>query len=166
MNRQEYNKKIRDYLLNNKEFNHKLDSIMKKEDVTWENSEFYEFLDELIKQFPQQRFGQLFCNYIGGDYRSPNPNELTTWLQEYLFAPGNYDPFYEESKYTYYRLTREIPEVYKKTLEELKGKKVYYADGDNTKVGTLKSLFMDSFGDWCWIIDENKVSTSKSITML
>lgn len=162
MNRQEYNRKILKYLWDNKEFNEIMDdNISNYEDMIG----CYQAMKNSVELYPQQRFGQLFCNYWGGDYRSENPSKLTKDLQNYLF-PDNSDPFFEESKYTYYRLTKEIPEQYKKELEEKKGKKVYYASGDNTKVGTLESLFLDPIGSWHWVIDGNKVSTSKSITLL
>ena len=158
MDRQEYNKKICDYLLSNEEFISKLESV--DADLTFINTLYL-----LIEDHPQQRFGQLVCNYMTPDYRNATPSDVTLWLQEYLF-PGNPDPFFEESKVTYYRLTGEVPEYLKKELEEKKGKKVYYADGDNTKVGTLESLFLDPIGSWHWVIDGNKVSTLKSITLL
>lgn len=151
MNRQEYNKKILDFLI--------------EKEYICEDSGLCDKLKECIETFPQQRFGQIICNYICWDYRDKTISDFTEKFMNTVF-PGNPDPFFEESKYTYYRLTKEIPESYKKELEEKKGKKVYYASGDNTKVGTLEGLVINCVGEWHWVIDGDKISTSKSITVL
>lgn len=49
------------------------------------NRELLGMLGELIELFPDQRFGQIICNYVLPEYRER-------------------DPFFEESKDTYNRL--------------------------------------------------------------
>lgn len=62
--------------------------------------------EELAKAYPQQRAGQIICNYICGDYRdgegavSPQTHEILNEL-----FPGNPDPFFEESGVTFKRLS-------------------------------------------------------------
>ena len=161
MNRQEYNKKICDYLLSNEEFTSKLESV--DPDLT-----FINMLYLLIEDYPQQRFGQLVCNYMISDYRNPNPSATTLWLQEYLF-PGNPDPFFEESHYTYYRLTGEVPEDIRKELDEKKGKKIYYKlDNGSTGIGVLSGVCVNPYHDeWNWKIDDKKlISTNIHIKLL
>lgn len=83
MKRQEYNNKIL-YLI----------------DI---DEELREYLKDCIKAFPQQRFGQIICNYVCADYRSSEVSEHTKNLMNMLF-PGNPDPFFEESETTFNRL--------------------------------------------------------------
>lgn len=56
----------------------------------------------LVEQFPEQRAGQIFCNYIIPEYRT-NPDERTKQILDTLF-PKNSDPFFEESIETLKRL--------------------------------------------------------------
>lgn len=61
-------------------------------------------LQELINTYPEQRFGQIFCNYICPDYRSETPTDKTKiWLMTDLF-PKDMDFFYEEPWETFNRL--------------------------------------------------------------
>lgn len=60
-------------------------------------------LEVLAKKFPQQRAGQIICNYICPDYRSQSISTETNTILETLF-PGNPDPFFEESITTLKRL--------------------------------------------------------------
>ena len=64
---------------------------------------FYRILDDCIENLPQQRFGQIMCNYVLGDYRSPEPMKGTLEILSYIF-PNNPDPFFEESYETYKRI--------------------------------------------------------------
>ncbi len=57
----------------------------------------------LAEQHPQQRAGQIICNYMCPDYRDPNPSKDTQMIMEFFF-PGNPDPFFEESYVTLKRL--------------------------------------------------------------
>lgn len=162
MNRQEYNRKIYDYLLNNKEFRDKLESIIGND------SAFFDPLNSLIDTYSQQRFGQIICNYIIPDYRDSLPNDLTIWLQEYLFQ-NNQDPFFEESHYTYYKLTGEVPEDIKKELNKKKGRKVYFKlDNGSTGIGVLTGVCVNPYHDeWNWKIDNKKlISTNIHIKLL
>lgn len=65
-----------------------------------------DFLKQMIIQYPNQRFGQIICNYICPSYRNiePDPEEMACMNR--LF-PGNPDPFYEESVETLNRLMKE-----------------------------------------------------------
>lgn len=58
----------------------------------------------MAEQMPQQRAGQIICNYICGDYRWDEPMHPTKHIMEVLF-PGNPDPFFEESVITLKRLS-------------------------------------------------------------
>lgn len=55
------------------------------------------------KVYPQQRAGQIICNYIADDYRSAKPSEFSKNLISTLF-PGDPDPFFEESVDTLERI--------------------------------------------------------------
>lgn len=66
--------------------------------------EFYEHLKTLIEVHKDQRFGQIVCKYVCGDYRSTIVSLFTKIVMETLF-PGNPDPFFEESVDTLKRLT-------------------------------------------------------------
>lgn len=59
----------------------------------------------MAEKMPQQRAGQLICNYICGDYRDVEPAYPTKHILEVLF-PGNPDPFFEESYETLKRLSQ------------------------------------------------------------
>lgn len=61
-------------------------------------------LKMLADRYPQQRAGQIICNYICSDYRDKAPSSNTQMILEELF-PGNPDPFFEESVVTLKRLT-------------------------------------------------------------
>lgn len=63
-------------------------------------------LAELANKFPDQRAGQIVCNYICPDYRSGNPEQPTTEIMETVF-PNDPDPFFEESIETLMRLTKD-----------------------------------------------------------
>lgn len=58
---------------------------------------------ELAKQYPQQRAGQIICNYICDDYRCGHTSALTVDILNLMF-PGDPDPFFEESVVTLKRL--------------------------------------------------------------
>lgn len=58
----------------------------------------------MAERMPQQRAGQIICNYICCDYRDLEPTNPTKVILEALF-PGNPDPFFEESVVTLKRLT-------------------------------------------------------------
>lgn len=60
-------------------------------------------LEALAKEFPQQRAGQIVCNYICPDYRDPISSVATQALMGFLF-PENPDPFFEESVVTLERV--------------------------------------------------------------
>lgn len=154
MNRQEYNRKILDFLI--------------KKECIWEDSGIYDKLKECIEIFPQQRFGQIVCNYICGDYRDKIISDFTKEFMNIIF-PDNPDPFFEESHYTYYRLTREIPENLKKELDEKKGKRVYYKlDNGSTGTGILSGVCINPWSDeWNWKIEDKKlISTNIHLKLL
>lgn len=95
--RQEFNKKVSDLLKKDNNLKVLLDAI----DQDFE--EFFETLDDLIEGHPQQRFGQIVCNYIFWNYREDDMPEMARKTFEYIF-PINFDPFYEESYETWERL--------------------------------------------------------------
>lgn len=68
--------------------------------------ENFDFVKRMIKQYPDQRFGQIICNYICPSYRDYNPIQEEIDCMARLF-PGGYDPFYEESVETLNRLMGE-----------------------------------------------------------
>lgn len=91
MTRQEANRKIIDFL-NEKELLHEV---------------FTNTLEELIEKWPNQRFGQIICNYACPDYREAEVNSTTKLVMGVLFKNFKYDPFYEESIETLERLQKE-----------------------------------------------------------
>lgn len=64
-------------------------------------------LCDLIEKYPQQRFGQIICNYVCTDYRDPEPHPRTKNIMDVLF-PDVSDPFYEESTVTLKRLLNDF----------------------------------------------------------
>lgn len=62
-----------------------------------------EAFKELAEAYPQQRAGQIFCNYICPDYRDEEVSGATKLILRSLFE-DNPDPFYEESVVTLKRL--------------------------------------------------------------
>lgn len=100
MTRKEYNLEILKYLSEH----------TKREDI--ENHLMYDdglnVLNEikvLIEHYPQQRFGQIICNYICPDYRDENQIPDSKWIMNNWFDIS-FDPFFEESKETYERLCK------------------------------------------------------------
>lgn len=55
-----------------------------------------------IIKHPEQRFGQIMCNYICPDYRDGNISDTTKEIMNKLF-PNDPDPFYEEPWITFKR---------------------------------------------------------------
>lgn len=84
------------------EANTKILSIIKANCIA---ADFVMDIQECINKYPQQRFGQIICNYICPDYRDSEPSIETKAFMNAIF-PENPDPFYEESVETYNRLRR------------------------------------------------------------
>jgi hypothetical protein len=68
-------------------------------------SECFPYIEEAIDKYPQQRFGQIICNYICSDYRDNQVSLFTTEFFNTIF-PNDPDPFFEESKETFKRLSQ------------------------------------------------------------
>lgn len=66
---------------------------------------FPEIFEIFANKYPQQRAGQIICNYICPDYRNKEVSVSTKTIMEALF-PDNPDPFYEESEVTLKRLSK------------------------------------------------------------
>lgn len=90
MERQKYNRMILELLKKDEFFEFHM-SDEKAEEV-------YDVLEDAIREYPNQRFGQILCNYIDFD----NP-DITSML---FYKSRTSDPFYEESKSTYNRLVK------------------------------------------------------------
>ena len=81
--RQEYNKKI----------------LEKVSDAPWMTDKLKKHIADLIESYPDQRWGQIFVNYIWSMfYEQENPEKIIE-IQDYF--GWIYDPFFEESKETY-----------------------------------------------------------------
>ncbi len=80
------------------EYNHIILDQIKNSDF----SIISDHLEYFIDKFPDQRFGQILCNYICNDYKT-DMSVFTEMLFGWLF-PNIDDPFFEESKETYNRL--------------------------------------------------------------
>ena len=89
MTRQEANKKIANILLGHEDIRIRMVGGQ---------------LKMLVYKYPQQRAGQIICNYLCSDYRGSTPSYTTQVILGELF-PGNPDPFFEESTETLKRLT-------------------------------------------------------------
>lgn len=87
--------------LTRQEANLKIADILKSR-TSWKDE--IKLFEELATKYPQQRAGQIVCNYMCEDYRSPDPCETTRMIMEFLF-PEDPDPFFEESVVTLKRLT-------------------------------------------------------------
>lgn len=82
-----------------KKWNYKVLGLIRKKYAILNDNLF-----ELIEAYPEQRFGQIICNYICPDYRSERPSSITEhWLKTNIF-PNNMDFFYEEPWETFERL--------------------------------------------------------------
>lgn len=90
------------------EFNFKISELLKGTPVGQlplsVSQNFAEMFEGLSYIYPQQRAGQIICNYICPDYRSLEPCTNTRLIMDSLF-PINMDPFFEESSETYNRLS-------------------------------------------------------------
>jgi hypothetical protein len=64
-----------------------------------------EHIKELVEKYPQQRFGQIICNYIYPEYRTTEDEDTLKFMKKYFDIP--YDPFFEESSETYNRLNND-----------------------------------------------------------
>lgn len=64
-----------------------------------------EAFKELAEAYPEQRAGQIFCNYLCPDYRDEEVSGGTKLILQSLFE-DNPDPFYEESVVTLKRLQK------------------------------------------------------------
>ena len=95
MSRQNYNIIILNQLRKSKFFESLMDEQM--------SGEVYDTLDDSILDYPHQRFGQIFTNYVYPDYRQRQDDVLNR-VMDILFYGCTCDPFYEESKETYNRL--------------------------------------------------------------
>jgi hypothetical protein len=68
---------------------------------------YYSKLKEKITDYPNQRFGQIICNYICSDYYNKDaPSETLEFVQ--TIFPNNPDPFYEESYTTLKRIYSQL----------------------------------------------------------
>ena len=95
MSRQNFNILILNQLKKSKFFENFMDNRM--------SEKVYETLDDCILDYPNQRFGQIFTNYVYPDYRE-RPNMTLNQVMDMMFYGSTCDPFYEESKETYNRL--------------------------------------------------------------
>lgn len=94
MNRKEFNIEILKHLEGKKFF----EQFVPNEIAV----DMYETLDESIQDYPDQRFGQLMCNYIYPEYRQRTESPLNM-IMDMLFY-NIQDPFFEESESTFNRL--------------------------------------------------------------
>ena len=99
LSRYEYNVKIVLMLSNSQEFRN-LIKMYKTDDV----DEFINDLGDAVYWHKDQRFAQIWCNYIVPDYREPNRKEFARESLDFLFGTPYSDPFYIESKTTYNKL--------------------------------------------------------------
>lgn len=67
------------------------------------DKEVFNEIYKYIFKYPEQRFGQIICNYICPDYRNYEVSEETKYIISNLF-PDNPDPFFEEPWETFKRL--------------------------------------------------------------
>ena len=91
--------KIRNQISKRQEANLELAEILK--DTNW--NQLGVQLESLAKEFPQQRAGQIICNYICPDYRDSVISVETKDIMDFLF-PDDPDPFFEESVVTLKRV--------------------------------------------------------------
>ena len=90
---------IRNQISKRQEANLEIAEILK--DTNWNQLGIQ--LESLAKEFPQQRAGQIICNYICSDYRDPVISVETKDIMDFLF-PDDPDPFFEESVVTLKRV--------------------------------------------------------------
>lgn len=95
MSRQNYNILIFNQLKKSKFFESFMDGQT--------SEKVYNTLDECILDYPDQRFGQIFTNYVYPTYRDRQDTVLNQ-VMDMMFYGCTCDPFYEESNETYNRL--------------------------------------------------------------
>lgn len=71
--------------------------------IEYKYSDLVSTFNFLINTYPDQRFGQICCNYVFPDYRDTEVSEETKQFMEDMFHI-DMDPFYEESTETLNRL--------------------------------------------------------------
>lgn len=84
------------------EYNYLIAALIKEKYPQW-NDLIIDTVIPLIDKYPDQRFGQIICNYICPDYRNEKLSPPTKQFMSTIF-PIKMDPFYEESSKTYKRL--------------------------------------------------------------
>ena len=101
--------------MSRKDWNIKIYHLLKfKKDInTWliQNNkieEFYGKLWKMIFKYPDQRFGQIFCNYFAPFYRDNLEGIFEEGMMKLLFWNCDMDPFFEESKETYEILNERV----------------------------------------------------------
>lgn len=97
-----FNKKVN---MTRQEANQKIINFIADEDIL--DKIFISPIQELIEKWPNQRFGQIICNYACPDYRASEQSSTTKLVMNKLFKNFKYDPFYEESTETLERLQSE-----------------------------------------------------------
>ena len=98
MKRQDYNLMITEHLNKRKFFENFFDEETCQK--------VYETLNDCTMDYPDQRWGQIFTNYVYPDYRQRTENSLNH-IMDVLFYGVEMDPFFEESEDTYHRLVNE-----------------------------------------------------------
>lgn len=72
--------------------------------LSWD---FISDVETYVEKYPNQRFGQIITNYICQDYLDGNLMTSDTHLiMSNLFNDLRYDPFFEESKESFERLSK------------------------------------------------------------
>lgn len=90
-------------MISRQEYNWKILNLLIEKDYLEQASGICDKIEECIETYPQQRFGQIICNYICWDYRDKVLSDFTKIFMSNVF-PIDFDPFYEESSETYERL--------------------------------------------------------------
>lgn len=99
--------------MNRQQYNYRILDLVVDTEICYELTYCYWDIIELIANYPDQRFGQIICNYVCSDYRTSNPSLFTRRVMDKLF-PDNPDPFFEESSETYKRLENKYENKYRK----------------------------------------------------
>lgn len=99
--RYEYNVKILDALKENREFH---DIVVRHQPLDFDT--FMEEMGNLIDIHHQQRFGQIWCNYVVPQYRKEGRTKFLELAENLLFGDTKTNIFCIESKTTFNKLIK------------------------------------------------------------
>lgn len=94
-------------IANRQTYNREMVEMLGKTDFPTKYPDHFKVLKSMVEQYPDQRMGQIFANYICPDFQNSEVSVGTQDILNKLF-PGQSDPFFEESFTTHRRWSNEL----------------------------------------------------------